>query len=108
MDTEQARAILRANEAKTQALRNLENAARMSTDDARAKEMLEAAGDAYANAVAALRNVDLEAAPLLMPDGTLVTHGRGEFGPVGSGEETPGDPEGPLSSPEAAAASSNG
>lgn len=89
MDTEQARAILRANEAKTQALRNLENAARMSTDDARSKEMLEAAGDAYAKAVATLRNVDLEAVPLLLPDG-----------PVGSGEETP---DGPLSTPEAAA-----
>jgi hypothetical protein len=58
MDTEQARAILRANEVKARALLNLENAARMSTDDPRFKELLEEAGDAYAVACVDLALAD--------------------------------------------------
>ena len=59
MDTEQARAILRANEVKQRALLNLENAARMSTDDPRSKELLEEAGDAYVSAAAELYRIDM-------------------------------------------------
>lgn len=96
MDTDQARALLAANLAKRRALVNLENAAAMASDDPRSTELLETAGDTYAEALATLRNADLEAVPILMPDATLVTHGRGELGPI---QDRPGDPEGPLSGP---------
>ena len=74
MDTEQARAILRANEVKQRALLNLENAARMSTDDPRSKELLEEAGDAYAEATAKLRGADqgaVDSLPTPVPTGSL-------------------------------------
>ena len=75
MDTEQARAILRANEVKRRALLNMENAARMSTDDPRSKELLEEAGDAYAEAALALRRVDNEAIePIREPAEPAVVH----------------------------------
>jgi hypothetical protein len=84
MQTEQARAILAAHDAHDAALRNLRNAASMSADDSRSTEMLESAGDEYARTLAALRNVNLEAAPVLLPGGSLITHGRGELGPLSS------------------------
>ena len=61
MKTDQARAILAAADNRDRALANLRNAAAMSTDDPRATEMLESAGDAYVAAV-------LEAAVQTQPD----------------------------------------
>lgn len=85
MNTEQARRIVALHDNHDRALQNLRNAAAMHADDARAERTLEAAGDAYAASLVELRNAKIEAAPILMPDGTygtFVTHARGELGRV--------------------------
>lgn len=62
METQQARDIVNAHANKDTALRNLVNATAMADDDPRSIEMVEAAGDQYAEATAALLNLDLTAA----------------------------------------------
>lgn len=62
MDTQQARDIVSAHANKDTALRNLVNATAMADDDARSTEMVEAAGDQYAEATAALIDLDLAVA----------------------------------------------
>lgn len=54
MDTEQARQLITLHDNADRALANLRNAGAMSTDDPRATELLEGAGDAYAQSIAAL------------------------------------------------------
>lgn len=54
MNTDQARHIVALHDDADRALANLRNAAAMATDDPRAPELLERAGDAYAEAMAAL------------------------------------------------------
>lgn len=54
MHTDQARRIITLHDNADRALANLRNAGAMSTDDPRAAEMLESAGDAYAESIAAL------------------------------------------------------
>lgn len=61
MDTDQARALLNANNGKVRALRNLENAAAMASDDPRSTELLESAGDSYAEAMVELYRLDADA-----------------------------------------------
>lgn len=51
MNTDQARRIIALHDNAERALANLRNAGAMSTDDPRATEMLESAGDAYAEAI---------------------------------------------------------
>lgn len=67
MDTEQCRQIVAAHAAKDRSLANLRNAAAMSVEDAGATELLERAGDTYAQAVADLRGIDQQATQTL-PD----------------------------------------
>lgn len=54
MDTTQARRIITLHDNADRALANLRNAGSMMTDDPRAPQLLEEAGDAYAEAFAAL------------------------------------------------------
>lgn len=67
MDTEQARSIVAQHDTKNRALLNLRNAAAMSSDDPRATEMLENAGDAYAAAQTKLAEVNARASAALNP-----------------------------------------
>lgn len=54
MNTDQARRLVALHDNYDRALGNLRNANAMSSDDPRATELLEEAGDAYAGALAAL------------------------------------------------------
>lgn len=54
MQTDQSRRLVTLHDNADRALANLRNANSMSTDDPRATELLEEAGDAYAEAMAAL------------------------------------------------------
>lgn len=54
MDTEQARRLITLHDNADRALLNLRNAGAMSTDDPRARQLLEEAGDAYAESHAVL------------------------------------------------------
>lgn len=55
MHTDQARKLVTLHDNADRALANLRNANSMSTDDPRATELLEDAGDAYAETLTALR-----------------------------------------------------
>lgn len=73
MQTDQARRIIALHDQHDRALANLRNAAAMSTDDPRATELLEEAGDAYAEATANLARGSAEAferATELQPSGS--------------------------------------
>lgn len=61
MNTDQARRVITLHDNADRALANLRNAGAMSIDDPRATEMLESAGDAYAEATTALAEGDWEA-----------------------------------------------
>lgn len=54
MDTEQARQLITLHDNADRALLNLRNAGAMSSDDPRATELLETAGDAYAESIKAI------------------------------------------------------
>jgi hypothetical protein len=54
VNTDQARRIVALHDDADRALANLRNAAAMATDDPRAPELLERAGDAYAEAITEL------------------------------------------------------
>ena len=73
MNTEQARSIIAAEDARDRALANIRNAGAMSTDDPRATELLEEAGDAYAVATANLEEAK---------SGAIAAARRGEMAEV--------------------------
>lgn len=76
MDTKQSRSILAAIEAKARAETNLRNAAAMASDDPRSTELLESAGDTYAEAVLDLRRADSQAIKAISPVSIVVRHGE--------------------------------
>lgn len=61
MNTDQARRLITLHDNADRALANLRNAGAMSSDDPRATEMLESAGDAYAEATKHLAHGSAEA-----------------------------------------------
>lgn len=92
MNTEQARRIIALHNNHDRALANLRNAGAMSTDDPRAIELLESAGDAYAASLAdLLTEQERTCRPLLKA-----------FVTAPSGPETPSKPSADPEPPEAA------
>lgn len=89
MDTEQSRRLITLHDNADRAVLNLRNAGAMSTDDPRATELLEEAGDAYAEAFTALfTEQERVCHPLLKA--SSVTGPESHAGPTG----VPGQPEG--------------
>lgn len=74
MNTDQARRLITLHDNADRALANLRNAGAMSTDDPRATELLEEAGDAYAEAMVALTEAQdaIIDGPLPPPEGGLL------------------------------------
>jgi len=92
MDTEQGRAIVAAHDNFDRALANIRNAVAMSTDDPRATELLESAGDAYAEAAA---NLDAVQSAVLPSRGEVVAIAPDPepAAPAGPGGKAPGAEE---------------
>lgn len=67
MHTDKAREIIAAHATVDRALANLRNAGAMTTDDPKAQELLERAGDSYASAYAALYCLQVEVVDVVTP-----------------------------------------